>query len=70
MSGYRHGSPVQARAVADQLLVSSVLAAERGAAGFASVMRQGSATIREQEIENDRLRKLLDEANAKLGLLK
>ena len=68
MTRYVHGSPVAARTVADRLLASSMLARKSGAFGFATVMLQGSVAVRELELENDRLRELLDQSEARRGL--
>lgn len=68
MSPHRGASAVPAERVVQDLLISSRLARVGGARGFALAMRTGAATIRELELENRRLRELLDAAEAKLGL--
>ena len=45
-----------------------MLARKSGAFGFATVMLQGSVAVRELELENDRLRELLDQSEARRGL--
>ncbi|MGB3408604.1 MAG: hypothetical protein WBA67_14055 [Jannaschia sp.] len=68
MTAYTGGSPVPAELVIANLRTSAVVASNGGAHGFASVFLRGAASLRELELENRQLRRLLDEAEARLGL--